>query len=262
MNYLERYNTVIDKTKLVDVAIYDALYAIKNNLAFRLGTLFSSINRELKAEMLIFEIISNNDMTKIPLLKSYLDLTILKNVALLEALDEVVNTPIEIGSQYQGGTVFYLDNTGRHGLVVANEDASVPVNWGAGFSVAGSENSELGKGLSNTLAIMADSNIINTFPNGNYAAARARAYNGGGALDWYLPSKDELNLVYALKAAGKGTWDDDTLGSNYWSSTGSGSTAWVQLFYDYLSFSAGAQGVNNQFKVSNVTNRTRAIRAF
>ena len=63
---------------------------------------------------------------------------------------------------------------------------------------------------------------------GSYAAKLCRDYRGGGFSDWYLPAKDELNLLYAQKSLVGGFVNEI-----YWSSsefdTGD---AWVQDFTD------------------------------
>jgi hypothetical protein len=72
----------------------------------------------------------------------------------------------------------------------------------------------------------------------------------GGYSDWFLPSKDELDLMYKnLKARGLGGFTDDL----YWSSSeGNTNYAWSQ------SFSDGSQyGINK-----SSTDRVRAVRAF
>ena len=58
------------------------------------------------------------------------------------------------------------------------------------------------------------------------AANEAASYNGGGKSDWFLPSKDELNLLYLQKAIlGMSTVAD------YWSSSEtSAATVWSQYF--------------------------------
>ena len=70
----------------------------------------------------------------------------------------------------------------------------------------------------------------------------------GGYSDWYLPSKDELNLLYLNRTAIGGFADND-----YWSSTEfDGNTAWSQSFVD------GFQANYDK----NYTLYVRAIRAF
>lgn len=76
-------------------------------------------------------------------------------------------------------------------------------------------------------------------------------YRGGGYSDWYLPSKDELNLVYInLKSTGKISDDED---DDYWSSSElSKSDAWKQ------SLVSGYQFFSNKDDMHSV----RAVRAF
>ncbi|MBO8456611.1 MAG: DUF1566 domain-containing protein [Spirochaetes bacterium] len=76
-------------------------------------------------------------------------------------------------------------------------------------------------------------------------------YRGGGYSDWYLPSKDELNLVYInLKSTGKISDDED---DDYWSSSElSKSDAWRQ------SLGSGYQFFSNKDNMHSV----RAVRAF
>ena len=86
----------------------------------------------------------------------------------------------------------------------------------------------VGTGATNTALIIAGCAEANT------AAKVAHAYSLNGYNDWYLPSKDELNLLYAQKAVVGGF-----ASFNYWSSTELDSTnAWFQNFfsgspYDY-----------------------------
>lgn len=81
------------------------------------------------------------------------------------------------------------------------------------------------------------------------AANAAVSYNGGGKSDWFLPSKDELNLLYLQKEIlGMSTIAD------YWSSSEVGvGVVWSQHFLN------GGQ-YNNVPKVNTQT--VRPIRAF
>ena len=141
--------------------------------------------------------------------------------------------------------IFYLDNTGQHGLIAATEDQSASANWYNGsFVLTGATDKTIGTGKSNTEKIVAK------FGNGNYAASICDQLVLGGFDDWFLPSKDELSELFKLLGTG-------SLGANdsYWSSTESGSTgfgggAWKSS-KSYGSYS-GQSG----------TARVRAIRAF
>lgn len=85
--------------------------------------------------------------------------------------------------------------------------------------------------------------------NWETAMSMAKNFRGGGYDDWYLPTKDELNLVYKnLRKAGIISGD-----SRYWSSSeDSDSIAWRQRFSD------GNQDILLKRYISSV----RAIRAF
>jgi hypothetical protein len=110
---------------------------------------------------------------------------------------------------------------------------------------ANAQGTAIGTGYKNTLAIVRQA-------SGGDAATKAgtisRAYRGpNNLMDWYLPSKDELNQLYLAKTTvGVATGD-------YWSSTEDGtSDAWRQFFGN------GYQGSVNK----NNSNSVRPVRAF
>lgn len=108
-----------------------------------------------------------------------------------------------IGDFYQGGIVFYIQDSGK-GLLVdsAYLNASYPwsgldekgnmfdnmvSDWGPYLHYCfGTENQSLGTGKLNT------SNFVADHPEGEYAANICDNSNSGGFSDWFLPSKDEL----------------------------------------------------------------------
>ena len=116
-----------------------------------------------------------------------------------------VNDPLPvIGDSYQGGVVFYIFEDGEtgyiagetHGLIAAVADQSSIIRWYNGsYVTTGATGTAIGTGSANTDAIILAQGATET----SYAAGLARAYTGGGYTDWFLPSKDELNLMYLKK---------------------------------------------------------------
>lgn len=155
------------------------------------------------------------------------------------------HTPLSIGQTFGGGIVFSLDSTGKHGLIVAKISQGQSVAWYNGNMVTTYATiTESGGGKENTTAIVAAQG------QGTYAASICDRLELSGYTDWYLPSKDELQLLYEQKAAGRlfGLTDDF-----YWSSTeASLNGAWSQSFSNGATSSADKQG----------TYAVRAIRSF
>jgi formylglycine-generating enzyme required for sulfatase activity len=149
---------------------------------------------------------------------------------------------LKIGDRAHGGIVFYLDGKGG-GLVCAEEDQIKRAKWGCRRKNIGAIGKEIGAGVDNTAKIVAACEL-------NIAATICNDLVINGYSDWFLPSKDELNLMYQnLKKYGIGNF----AGSFYWSSSEySSNNAWNQYFD------------NGSQKYSNKSNgfRVRAVRAF
>jgi Protein of unknown function (DUF1566) len=142
-----------------------------------------------------------------------------------------------------GGKVFYLsDSTGLHGLEAAPVDQSSSV-WGCyGSQISGADGTAVGTGAANTAAIVAGCSEANT------AAKIADDYTLNGYTDWFLPSRDELSLLYQQKTVVGGF---ATL--YYWSSSETNRYyAWLQTFYNG----------NQNFTNKSPTLPVRAVRAF
>jgi hypothetical protein len=159
---------------------------------------------------------------------------------------------LSIGDTYQGGTIFYLDASGCHGLISAPYNQSNGIRWHAGTNgVTRATGDGLYAGEVNTAIIIASQVSIGD-DGSDYAAQICNdlQITEGGVTygDWYLPSKYELNLLYLQKTVvgGFATF-------YYWSSTEyDGTNAWGQ------DFDRGAQNLGNKF----TTNYVRAVRAF
>jgi hypothetical protein len=158
---------------------------------------------------------------------------------------------LAIGQVYQGGIIFYLDASGKHGLIAAPSDQSTWIQWYNGaYTNTTAFASCVGCGDGNT------SRIVYSNGSGSYAAKLCYDLNLGGNTDWYLPSKYELNLMYQNIGKGNalGLGNIGNFANNfYWSSTELDlNSAWNQYF--------GNGHQNDNFKF--MTDYVRAVRAF
>jgi hypothetical protein len=132
-----------------------------------------------------------------------------------------------IGSTYTGGIVFYIDETGQHGLVCAPNDQGTVAEWGCyGLAILGTSTA-INTGATNTNFIVAGCSTA------EIAARLCFNLTINTFSDWFLPSKDELNLMYVnLKTQGLGGFTNDF----YWSSSElqgyENYNAWMQDFRD------------------------------
>ena len=172
---------------------------------------------------------------------------------------------VAIGDTYQGGIIFYILEEGDngyiegevHGLIAAKEDqiTTAGAEWGTAGSaewgcyeteVSGADGTAIGTGAENTLDILAGCS------EDGIAAKLCADYkitiDGATYDDWFLPSKDELNLLY-LKREVVGGFADF---SYYSSSQDNHISAWYHNFID------GIQGK----VLKNIKRRVRAVRAF
>jgi len=149
-----------------------------------------------------------------------------------------------IGDTHQGGVVFYLGN-GCSGLIASPYDNQTGTDPFGCQGTSISTETSIYTGAQNT------QNILDNCATGGIAARVVTNLTIGGYNDWYLPSKDELYLMYQLKT---------TIGGFatffYWSSSESTATkGWIQNFG------------NGGFPIQMTYNKSiglfvRAIRAF
>ena len=181
------------------------------------------------------------------------------------------NSNLEIGAIYQGGLIYYIDETGEHGLIAAMEEltegATDPLNqglngyeWGCYLEVVdGADGVSIGAGYQNTMDIV---NQGCTIYNGGITAAQAALdAEINGYSDWYLPSKDELVEMYNTIGNGspEGNIDGFEMSDTpwYWSSSehiisDNGDFAWS------VSFQTGYAGIDTKPNSFGV----RVIRSF
>jgi hypothetical protein len=173
-----------------------------------------------------------------------------------EGYDCEGNITAQIGDYFQGGILFYVDESGEHGLISAQSDLG-QFEWGCyGEYIDGADGESIGTGYQNTLDIVAGCSET------SIAASIAIAYESGGYNDWYLPSRDELYEMY--NTIGNGSMLTATAGNIgsfisglYWSSSEvNNNHAWLINFYHgNLTPSANSYGKGG-------LNLVRVIRSF
>lgn len=203
------------------------------------------------------------------------------------------NDPLyEIGEIAEGGIVFYIDETGKHGLVASLEDLSNQAiedtiydmflnnSIISGYSwckqttngthecdvYVGADESGLGFGLQNTTAII---NFYDT-DDGLISAAEAIVNTEiNGYSDWYLPSHGELlEMFNTIGPPPPTSFESFSSISNlnslcgYWSSTEVGSTYYSAIVVGYEQDSDGKINLGYDFVDKSETRLVRPIRSF
>lgn len=159
-----------------------------------------------------------------------------------------------IGENYGGGVIFHLykDNQGvEHGLILALTDQSSSQSWSNIIQEIGASSQSSWNGSSNSNA------IVNQSGHTNSAAKLCLDLVSGGQNDWYMPSIQELSLLWNNYFTVANTLTQiqsaQLLGNYYWSST-----EYCADYGWYISFTNGSTDYNYKTNSTNV----RAIRAF
>ena len=154
-----------------------------------------------------------------------------------------------IGQHYGGGIIFYIDNTGQHGLIADTVDLGAYPWANVPFDSIGTTSLRIGTGKSNTRSI-----ISLQGKTGNYAALMCARLKRNGYNDWFLPSLHELHQLWLQKSVVGGFVN----GGYYWSSSelvlaDEFDLAWYVIFY--IGRSNNAIGKGSELLV-------RAVRTF
>ena len=116
----------------------------------------------------------------------------------IDTLD-IIRPKFKLGQKHQGGIIFYIDYTGEHGLIAAEEDiikgGVSEFRWDKhGSHVTVGTSYEIGNGQENTTKIIA------AYGNAIYAARLCADYdNGSGYHDWFLPNIYEFVEMWMNK---------------------------------------------------------------
>ena len=161
-----------------------------------------------------------------------------------------------IGEEYGGGVIFHLwkDNAGvEHGLIVALTDQSTSQAWSDVTSTEiGASAQSSWDGLSNSNAIVGQAGHTSS------AAKLCLDLVSGGQSDWYLPSIQELNMLWnnyytVARVLSQISGATQLSNSYYWSS----SEYFINLAWHFLFY----YGITNLNDKGN-TYYVRAVRAF
>jgi TolB-like protein len=162
----------------------------------------------------------------------------------------------KIGDTGPAGGLVFFDKGGSSGgwryLEAAPALLEFTAGWGTYSKNVSGTSTAWGTGKQNTEAII---KTLRQSGESNKAADICANFEFGGYTDWFLPSKDELNLMYTnLKDKGLGGFGNGW----YWSSSQADSTgAWAKRFsngsWEYYGFNSGSKGN---------THSVRAARAF
>ncbi len=169
------------------------------------------------------------------------------------------DVPLVIGDSYGGGKVAYIlldgdagyDADVQHGLIAATIDQTDSIVWHYSNSDAatGASGTTIGTGKENTDIIVAE------YGTENNAAKLCDDYsvtvNSVTYDDWYLPSLDELDELYAARLD---VGNFNTAFKPYWSSSELNSSSAWSIF-----FGTGEPGTSGG---KNAMYRVRAVRSF
>jgi len=155
-----------------------------------------------------------------------------------------------------GGLIFYINPNyaadGWRFLEAAPCDQSTCAKWGYfRTAIPGANATAVGKGMQNTIDMEAGCKTPGT------AADLCANYSLNGFSDWFLPSIDELTLMYLnLKVTGACVFGDGDVADNfcYWSST--------QRTADMASHLDFADNGRHHYDDKDFPRRVRAVRAF
>lgn len=176
--------------------------------------------------------------------------------------DFLTNTEIrkQVGDLYGGGIIFYVDQTGQHGLICSLTDQASSQVWSnVTPSIIGPASQSDWDGQTNTIAIIGQAGHQNSAAKlcDDYINLD---YGTGIFSDWYLPAINQCQLIFQSLFIINKTLDSDNIESTvrivkegYWSSTED--TGGAAYAFDFRYSSSGPPSKESPYRV-------RAIRSF
>lgn len=175
-----------------------------------------------------------------------------------KTLSVVSDTSLKIGMSYQGGVIAYLFKEGdpgynsqiRHGIIAQTSDLHVAAKTNFKWNIfldsfTYANQISIGGALANTLQIIAKQPVDSA---ADYAARLCNLDSTGGFKDWFLPTRNELQLMFVGKNKINGFSTEA-----YWSSSEAG-------YYTAYGLDFRTGNCDVYFKKSNL--KIRAIRYF
>jgi hypothetical protein len=257
---------------IINASLYNNMDEVTFTLTFKQGS--KTLNSQsfyaavLNMSGLKFADFFDNDTDWDPL-DTIPPVTLTLTKTITEILPPPTETKYELGDTGPGGgKIFYYSETGFtmtdnnqlcHYLEAAPADMDTELLWRS----QGSNNinltaeTSLGTGRKNTYLIVTTTGfypepILNIVISP--AAQAFYDYRHGGKSDWFLPSKDELNLLYINRA-----YVNNFLSNYYWSSTGGEGIGGVDAYSQNFLGGSSSMFLKNPFEDSL---GVRAIRAF
>nr|WP_319570252.1 DUF1566 domain-containing protein [uncultured Draconibacterium sp.] len=165
----------------------------------------------------------------------------------IDVPDTEIDTPTHyIGEYYQGGKIFWIDPGGKSGLIAAVTDQGVEryerLKNNSPYTT-GATGTAIGTGAANSVLLEAHLHNAAT-----HAVKLCSDYSRDGYDDWFLPSRDELRVLYFRRNFIGGFQNVD-----YWSSS---ETHWDEAYS--VRFSDGLVTDRDKDHIF----RVRAVRAF
>lgn len=160
-----------------------------------------------------------------------------------------VEIQLRLGDEFKGGKIFYLDETGKHGLIAATTDMVVgdliSFSWGTTVLIG----TDRDNGKENTRK-MADNSTVSSHAGYHFK----NNYNHNNFNDWYIPAINELIILKENKNYVGGFSNASNWEANYWSSTELSATNAEALHFNVL--------MGNSYEKNLYHLKVRPIRKF